>query len=239
MFNQTSKTKVHLTDFLAFTLAEVIITIGIIGVVAALTISLILNSSQKSEYYTGFMNAYQIIDQATRLIMADNNNSLVNLFSSHNNMRDIYCQKLDCTILCDANQKPGVCFHNGTSGWKTLYGSNGWADFTITSRAVLKNGMLTAIALFQSQCNDNNMVKNGENIYCGYVYVDTNGFKNPNILGRDIFGFAVTKEGLIPYGSKYSPSYTDFSIYCNPKSNDTLSGTSCPTKLLLDEQMNY
>jgi len=36
---------------------------------------------------------------------------------------------------------------------------------------------------------------------CGQIYVDVNGFKPPNIVGRDIFEMWVRKDGLSPKGT--------------------------------------
>ncbi len=43
---------------IGFTLAEVLITLGIIGVVAALTIPTLVNNYQKKTYVTGLQRAY-------------------------------------------------------------------------------------------------------------------------------------------------------------------------------------
>lgn len=47
-----------------FTLAEVLITLGIIGVVAALTIPSLMNSTGQNEYKSGFKKAISVISQA-------------------------------------------------------------------------------------------------------------------------------------------------------------------------------
>lgn len=49
---------------IAFTLAEVLITLGIIGVVAAMTLPALLNSTQHKELQTGLQKAYSVIQQA-------------------------------------------------------------------------------------------------------------------------------------------------------------------------------
>ena len=49
----------------AFTLAEVLITIGIIGVVAAMTLPVLVTKYRHKEYETRFKKAYSVIAQAT------------------------------------------------------------------------------------------------------------------------------------------------------------------------------
>ena len=55
-----------------FTLAEVLITLAIIGVVAALTIPSIIANNRKKEFETGFAKAYRTITTAMMLSQAEN-----------------------------------------------------------------------------------------------------------------------------------------------------------------------
>ncbi|MBP7212243.1 prepilin-type N-terminal cleavage/methylation domain-containing protein, partial [bacterium] len=47
----------------AFTLAEVLITLGIIGIVAALTIPTLMNKSQKQQTVTALKKSYSTFSQ--------------------------------------------------------------------------------------------------------------------------------------------------------------------------------
>jgi len=57
---------------IAFTLAEVLITIGIIGVVAAITIPNLITAYQKRQVETKLKKFYSTINQTVRLSMAEN-----------------------------------------------------------------------------------------------------------------------------------------------------------------------
>jgi type II secretory pathway pseudopilin PulG len=57
---------------LAFTLAEVLITLGVIGVVAALTIPTLITNYQKHQVETQLLHFYSTINQAFRLSIDDN-----------------------------------------------------------------------------------------------------------------------------------------------------------------------
>ena len=59
---------------LAFTLAEVLITLGIIGVVAAMTIPTLITNFQKRSTATRVKTFYSKINQAMQLSIADGNN---------------------------------------------------------------------------------------------------------------------------------------------------------------------
>ncbi|MDD3237306.1 MAG: type II secretion system protein [Candidatus Gastranaerophilales bacterium] len=60
----------------AFTLAEVLITLVIIGVIAALTIPSLLNNTNKEEYKTGLKKAYSALNQALKTEYALNGKTI-------------------------------------------------------------------------------------------------------------------------------------------------------------------
>ena len=55
----------------AFTLAEVLITLGIIGVVAALTIPTLVNNYRKKQFETGLKKEYSVLLQALDMYKQD------------------------------------------------------------------------------------------------------------------------------------------------------------------------
>ena len=78
------------------------------------------------------------------------------------------------------------------------------------------------------------------------VYVDINGRQGPNILGRDLFYFAIYKNGLIDdFGAVEDDAplteaqrQSVFNLACNKA--DTGSGWGCLGKIMNDSwQMNY
>ena len=59
----------------AFTLAEVLITLAIIGVVAAMTIPSVIVRTNQQEFKTGFRKAVSVLNQAVTMNMAIDNES--------------------------------------------------------------------------------------------------------------------------------------------------------------------
>ena len=55
----------------AFTLAEVLITLGVIGVVAALTLPTVINEHRISQWETALKRDYTVLSQGFRKLMAD------------------------------------------------------------------------------------------------------------------------------------------------------------------------
>ena len=65
------KRKVRImTKFKGFTLAEVLITLGIIGVVAAMTMPTLINSTQGAQYKTAYKKALSVMSQAVVMNIA-------------------------------------------------------------------------------------------------------------------------------------------------------------------------
>ena len=55
----------------AFTLAEVLITLGIIGIVAAMTLPVLITSNKNKQLETGLKRSYSLIQQALEMYQAE------------------------------------------------------------------------------------------------------------------------------------------------------------------------
>ena len=55
----------------AFTLAEVLITLGIIGIVAAMTLPAVINNSRNKQLEAGLKRSYSLISQALDMYQAE------------------------------------------------------------------------------------------------------------------------------------------------------------------------
>ena len=66
----TNRMKSGRSKIFGFTLAEVLITLGIIGVVAAMTIPTLMNQTGQAEFKTGFKKAVSVLSQAITMNIA-------------------------------------------------------------------------------------------------------------------------------------------------------------------------
>jgi len=107
-------------------------------------------------------------------------------------------------------------------------------DYSYYRTFVLADGTFILVNFTNSACND---VEDGIPV-CGYFEIDINGFKGPNIKGRDYFSFIMTKDKIIPQGSigNVLPNYN---TYCNPTSSNSSNGTSCASRVLKEGKMLY
>lgn len=215
-----------------FTLSETLITLAVLGIIIAATIPTLINTTNKHNYVNGLKKAYLILKTATSQLMADNSGTMINMVATNDagTLLNKYCSKLNCVQVC-ASLTPG-CFSNSTAA-KNLYGDNFWFDATNSSNiasAILSNGMLLSVTADDFS---------GTASLVGSVWVDVNGFKPPNTAGRDIFGFLLTTNSIVPYGTIKDTTYNNLNTYCSPSSNDTQSGKSCSGRILTEGAMNY
>jgi len=162
-----------LKTFFAFTLAEVLITLGIIGVVAEMTIPTLMNNVQDQVYKTAYKQAYSSLSQA--LIMATNDDVLKSPTGPYDSQQmdnfKTIMSYFKVVKTCYDNTDNSQCWQNGGEGWNSSSRGNGYP--LVTDLAVIDNsGMNWA---------------NVAGGYAAFFFVDTNGLKKPNQMGKDRF----------------------------------------------------
>lgn len=226
------------TKKLAFTLAEVLITLGIIGVVAALTIPSLLNKTNNTEFVVGLNKAVSIFSNSLNLLKIDNGGSLANAYSTKDNAIDAFCSNLKCAQICYSTDDQTKCYHS--NDWYMLDGRSGWQDYSTIGNvsAILADGMIFSMG-WTSTCNVSDGGSLG-NIICASLTLDINGFKGPNKMGRDMFEFYIAQDKLVPNGSPGTFYATLQAIDCNPNVNTgPFNGCACAGKVLSEGAMNY
>ena len=169
----------------AFTLAEVLITLGIIGVVAALTLPVLISKYKHKELETRFKKAYSVLSQATvdlpteygRCEVANASeindfvfNKLKKIGSGSLEMSNIgYIKGFKTYTLEDTD---AVIHPNCFSPWK----NQKWSNYII-----MPDGTTFSF------CTNNTVGSS--------ISVDTNGGnKGPNAYGHDLFFFHIVIE---------------------------------------------
>ena len=170
----------------AFTLAEVLITLGIIGVVAALTIPSLISNYQDKQFKTAYKKAYSDISQVVQEGIIENQFTRTTKWNGEalSQEMNLFREKFKITVDCPVEN------HNISPCWKkgdTLCGgecSSGNAEDGIDYENGApyndrSNCFLDASG--RSWCS----IDNSENLFL----VDTNGFTPPNQFGKDRFVF--------------------------------------------------
>jgi type II secretory pathway pseudopilin PulG len=210
----------------AFTLAEVLITLLVIGVVASLVIPNIIQDTQDAELKAAWKKAYSEIAQATAKIMLDNGGTMKGLFTSDNGVKNVYKNYFSYTKDCNENISPGNCWHLANT-YYYLYGDP-YPSSDNKPAIITSSGMFYAFQYRSSTCSD--PINTTGYYRCAEASVDVNGFKGPNTIGKDIFSVHILETRILPKGIP-----NDFAWYrdciVGVKSGSNLGG-GCSAKYL-------
>lgn len=226
-------------ELLAFTLAEVLIVLGIIGIIAEMTIPTLMANVQLAELQAEYKKTYSDLNQIAQRFQSDYDMSVSEYTDSTNDPK--YNNYINFK-----NTYPTYFKHYrdlSPNGWeysihpvKQIIGnySGGWCDwghFIQDSNGRIMN-------LDDANANGENGPK---------ICVDINGEKGPNREGWDNFVFLFTTSGkVIPMGASdshnpanHTVGYVNFSVpaegYCNPTDYTSLKNASCAYYALLDQ----
>ncbi|MBQ8459705.1 type II secretion system protein [bacterium] len=179
---------------IGFTLAEVLITIGIIGVVSALTIPTLISNYQKKQTATLLKKTYADLKNIIRLSTVDNEEPSGWKYPVGSNWVD--CQNFIKTYYLPY-AKGANLLDTGFQNIKTLNGS-----------------FIQHMPACGFETQDGRIISLFPNTNSGYIwlYADINGKQGPNRVGRDIFVFDAYN---------YASTDYDIRIWLNIKSNPT------------------
>ena len=213
--------------FKAFTLAEVLVTLGIIGVVSAMTVPTLMQNYQRQSYVTQLHKVYNELGQAAERYKADNN--LVSLregriMGNKDEVHNFVLQYFKVVKDCGGrywSSASNACFaqkYTSIDGSSTtnIQGQECLATVVLASGAALcfDTGAATSVGAKEDINGDGkvdeNDVINNTGVNAGMaitVEVDVNGPKGPNVAGRDLFSIDIAPNGLV-YDSKWTDSST-------------------------------
>ena len=222
----------------AFTLAEVLTTMGIIGIVAAMTIPNLLVQHRERENVTKLKTVYSTITQAyTRATTEFGSPEAWGMTAANSpegaeNINRILSPYFNVTQNCHTN---GGCWYDGilTGINKERSGINIGTDSSFSTFSTV-DGVQFAFNVEEPECKGVFGTTRGLQNVCATFTVDVNGKKFPNQYGYDIFKFYITKFGVHPYGL---PEDTNFSFEdtCSP---DTM-GYGCTAWAVFKSNMDY
>lgn len=219
----------------AFTLAEVLITLGIIGIVAAITLPLVITRNQNKALETSLKKNYSEILQALDMYQAQHSERLTSKVEPYKFKNEII-KYLKVIRDCGKGAQEKACipfFHTDPDKSFKLYKTYSNQELTELNffddgQLVLMDGSLVLIENAPPSYNNSKV----------FITVDVNGYlKNPNRWGYDLFTFELDEKGnLLPMGTD-GTTYTNESAYCSINSTHIYNGIACTYKALTDK--NY
>lgn len=228
-----------------FTLAEVLVTMGVIGVVAALTVPNLVKDYQNKSLVAQLQKVYAELQQVFDNYLSDErveDLKETDLFVFTSSATASNVTGLEA-FLRQYFKSPAICNPASNCFASEYYFISGTKDESVTTALADTNfrgaalGSGAAIALrpgsYGYVCGDN-----GSN--CRYIYVDVNGKRPPNIIGKDLFILWVADSGVVTARlTDTAARDTWFDTNCL-KSGTPLVGADCFGKILNDNwEMNY
>ena len=224
----------NLSSTHAFTLAEVLVTLGIIGVVSAMTVPSLMQNHQRKTYVTQLHKVYTEFQQAMVQYITEKN--AINLreagINSQAAMNDFVTEHFKVINSClTKDTKP--CFED-PANYRKISGASA-SGFDNEERMMFTLASGASIRPWYANRGVNFII----------MVVDTNGMKGPNIYGRDFFDMCIDVNGNID-GCVSAPTAfplsseardTAFNTFCLGDDN---SIQGCFGKILNDNwEMNY
>ena len=234
----------------AFTLSEVLITLGIIGVVSTLTLPNLTNSYRRNVAMTKIEKGYAQIAQAYEQMLDDIGDAPAGEFkaflesqseeegyenrnqNARNYFNKYWANYLKSPIFCETFQD---CGYSSDTPFSAYDGSavNNMHVIDLQRRATfMTNEGIVYMVGFNGY---NPPVGPGNNLElialsgARYVYMDINGGKAPNAFGRDLFVLEKTEtDGLMPYHyNMANPPIQSWYEMCKNYTNNFPKGHAC------------
>ena len=207
-----------------FTLAEVLITLGIIGIVAAMTLPTLVVNYQKEQTVIRLKRAYTILSQAVDRTKADYGDvsdwNLESLSGGYNH-REVVEKFVKLYVVPYLAKVKEVKYTNfsefGYRNIKNLDGSSANMIFREGAFVVLSDSSIFRMSMdthdFGTEDKPDHRITNV------LFTVDINGLKNPNVIGKDIFIFVLptssgTKSKLDFYHYYENPTRETVMTFC-------------------------
>ena len=211
--------------FNGFTLAEVLITLGIIGVVAAITLPTLIKNYQKHVWVNQLKKSVSIVEQGFKLAMADDEVMELENTKLMQSLGNGDIAKVDATtfnnfisefkkyfkvISAEQTYEPSI-------DYKTLDGGSSGEVKGDFSKIVLADGNILFISgrlgkiskKSEAECEQIKQLGGSTcSLFGGSIEIEVNGNKGPNQFGRDRFEFRLGNNGLL-----YPESGKDNALY--------------------------
>ena len=213
-----------LKEKFAFTLAEVLITLGIIGIVSAMTIPTLIKNYQEKVTVTKVKQAYSMLSQA--FLFAISENGPVTSWDLGTGMTDPQSHINFANYL-----KPYLKLTADCIGEAEEYVSKYCTPIVFYTKAenastfVLNNGMLVGVRIWSPKGND--YWANGLQKFYGVILVMQKGDKWKK--GKTAFDFYIGENGIIPFGMQ--GTRIEFEKACNPNISDPYPGYTSVDKM--------
>lgn len=232
-----------------FTLAEILITLGIIGIIAAITLPSVINKYKEKVTLHKLENTYSLLANAYNeaLFEYGTPDTWPNKNVNGMGVAEIFAKKLRLTDICLTTS---VKCHLNTKivEYMSLNGFDTGSYKYLVGTVARLNDMKIIFYFKAPECRGwseyswDSVTKQSPYYHaCGTISVDINGNNKPNRYGVDLFQFIFTDSKIVPGGTPPTPYY-NLRTACNPTMttwDGSVNGSFCTAWLLIKKNMNY
>lgn len=215
----------YFKKFEGFTIAEIIITLGIIGVISAMTLPMIIHRYQAVSYRSRLLKSHALIQQVIRKMDAEGDSLDPSTYKSkdgelfYQTFKKHLAGAMDCGNYYNKPSTGLPCYDFKNKKYKNYSGStNADSSYLDAGQLVLPDGTLLMF----------------ENMDGVFISVDINGTgKLPNRWGYDLFTFQLLDSRVLPMG-ELETKFNDIDKYCNKTSSTSINGIACTSRAIKD-----
>ncbi len=185
----------------AFTLTELLIALGIIGTIAALSIPSLMTSVHNKMLATQLQNNVESVQQAiaNQKIINNTKDLTETKFKDEAGFYSLFqttkSEKCSATVKCWG------------SSYRVIGAQTKYEGKPPENAIRLKNGATISYSLEDTADAYGNK-------HLAEVFIDVNGADEPNIVGRDYFAFFISKDGKISGNRSVGPGTCDTPSEC-------------------------
>lgn len=214
-----------LTGIKGFSLAEIVVTLMIIGVIASMTMPSLVGNVNRKEYAARLQSSYSTINQAIAKMELDNGPVGKNMYwTDPEQFWPLFAEQFNTLKVCGLNEAgcftdTKLRFLNGEES--SNYDGNGYSLRTTNGLSYNYN--------IESSPETRGLSDEDKLNIIGRILVDLNSEKGPNKYGEDIFIFCLVKgKGFVPSGT-----------FDNSKCARAENGLTCASKVLQEGKIDY
>ncbi len=215
----------------AFTLAEVLITLGIIGIVAAMTLPSLIAKHNERAWLTAFKKTYSVLSQAYMRASQDYGTANTWCAEKNNDCAKTYFDILSPYLNIvqvwgfkhpDEDLRKNYRNLNGSSlGYYGAFMNGLFYNF------LLSDGTFIGIS------------HNSDGLNSPLLHVDINGLRGPNQLGKDFFYLSLIRRDDTPVIGGYSLWWVGDNPCTIQSSSGWSSGGGCSLWIIATGNMDY
>ena len=218
----------------SFTMAEVLITLGIIGIIAAMTLPTLIKNHQRKVVEAKLKKAYSVVSQA--FLAAQAKHGEIKDWPEWDDAEEILKEYIapeikNAKVYGPSGEDSSNNFSVMCSDEEDIYKSHQYVWMTGVGISTPFSRTTASIKLMDVTC----IGLNPKNEWSSqYLFIDINGNKpqNKKMAGTDIFFFVINENTILPYGYNWNKEDLSSTKTNACSSQATSGGQTCAALIM-------